>query len=217
MAEEILNAEKSEITLTEADIQSLISWYDNENPRHTPISSKTLTEQDIDFAIQSWRGKNGHPQLPVGDWWQKDCKWYQGPNLAGLDFSHLHLEDKDLDGIILAYANLRGTVFRQSTAIGAWLFRTDLQGADCFKADFSKANFVEANLTGTEFWGAKLCEARFTGAVLERTRLLGADLSGAYFRKSRLNYTEMKSSQLGGAIGEERDKEYKEQRRLILC
>lgn len=208
MNNDIERSEQSFTTLTEVDIQSLITWHDDENPRLTPIGSRCLTNADIDLAVQSWRQANGYPQVPIGDWWQRSGKWLQGPNLAGLDFSGHDLQGKDLDGIILSYANLQGSKLREASLVGAWLFRANLQEADCYKANMSKVNFLEANLTETEFWGAKLCGARFTGAVLERTRLLGADLSGAYFRKSRLNQTEMVASQLGDSIGEEIDRQY---------
>jgi uncharacterized protein YjbI with pentapeptide repeats len=202
------NLDDSAVTLSETDIDSLTTWHENENPHLTPIGFRCLTRKDIELAVHAWRQANGEPQLPVRDFWQRDGKWRQGPNLAGLDFSGRDLRQMDLSGIIFSYANLQAATLRHACMVGGWLWRTNLHRADVRQTDLSGTKFFEADLTEAEFWRANLCGASFRGANMERTRLLGANLDGVYFHRARLNNAEMVASQLGGSIGEERDHNY---------
>jgi uncharacterized protein YjbI with pentapeptide repeats len=198
----------SAVTLSTEEIELLVSWRDERRPYPSPIGRRYLTRQDIQQAVEVWKKANGEPQFPIGDYWQAEGRWRQGPNLAEMDLANRNLANMNLAGIIFTYANLQHANLSRSDLRGAWLWRANLQQAFCGNANLMKANFYEANLTDAEFWKAKLNGASFRGAVLERTRLLDADLSGAYFHRARLNNTEMMASQLGDAIGEELDRNY---------
>ncbi len=59
------------------------------------------------------------------------------------------------------------------------LIEADLTGANLYGADLSKANLYKANLTGANLYGADLSEADLSKANLYGADLIGADLSGA--------------------------------------
>jgi uncharacterized protein YjbI with pentapeptide repeats len=202
------DSDDSTQTLSEADFASLAIWHENDSPHLSPIGFRFLTRKDVELAVERWRQENGEPELPQRDWWQRGEGWRQGPNFAGLDFSGRDLAGMDLSGIILSYANLQEVNLDNARMVGAWLRRTNLERAYIREADLSQARFFEANLTETEFWRTDLSRASFRGTYLVRTRLLEANLDGAYFHRARMDNTEMEASQLGGSIGEERDREY---------
>ncbi|MEU1628725.1 pentapeptide repeat-containing protein [Streptomyces sp. NPDC020096] len=62
---------------------------------------------------------------------------------------------------------------------GPKIHRTDLEGADLFRAELSYACFTNANLCGTNLAGARLVGADLTGASMKGANLTGAILDGA--------------------------------------
>ena len=81
-----------------------------------------------------------------------------------------------LHRVIMAEAQLRGTIL-----IDAFLFRTDLRGADLAGADLTDAMLGMAILTNADLQGADL-----EGAVLRGAYLEGAKLTGAVWTDGRI-------------------------------
>jgi len=67
------------------------------------------------------------------------------------------------------------------------------------KADFSKADFYAAELTGASFRDSILHQAQFRNAVLHDTVFAGADCSGASFKLADLRRANFSSARLDGA------------------
>ena len=134
---------------------------------------------------------------------EKSREFYQmydinlsGAFLRGVNFYYAHLQKKaglsdlekaDLQGVVLACANLQG----------AWLHCTNLRGANLGGANLQKAWLSCANLQGAKLMGetnlqeaflkqTKLQGARLLGTDLRETDLEDAKFQGASFRHVRL-------------------------------
>ena len=102
----------------------------------------------------------------------------------------------DLEGCLLAGADLKGVRLEGCPLRGADLSGADLQGAslegaDLFGADLSGANLTFANLSGANLRGVnldgvRLNKADLRGANLHRASLVESDLSGAKLTKANL-------------------------------
>jgi uncharacterized protein YjbI with pentapeptide repeats len=133
---------------------------------------------------------------------------------ARLDRSDLHQADltgADLEGASLQMADLRG-VRMVCTDIGALLLGGDGDEAKCARArraNFTRAQLMDARLSGIDLQGAIFDEADMTGADLSQglmkgakfngTQLGRAELSGASFHGASFLGAQMQGSNLAGA------------------
>ena len=112
----------------------------------------------------------------------------QRPDLTGVDWSGMALNERDFSHRNLASANLSNTNLQDSflhgtNLQGANLSRANLFRANLFQANLSYANLREANLIGADLSGADLRGADLTGARIRvgsrmTVRLIGANLTG---------------------------------------
>ncbi len=92
-----------------------------------------------------------------------------GCDLAGLDLSGQSLAGADLENANLTGCNLQGCDLRRANLKGAKLVQAKMQQAKIDGADCYKANFSFSNLTGASTSGADFDYARLKGVVgLER-------------------------------------------------
>ena len=129
---------------------------------------------------------------------------FSNRNLRGFNF-----EGADLEGAILARANLfganfKGAILRRTKLEGAILDKANFEGAMLFEANFAGAdlrrtNFKGAILDKADFEGAMLFEANFAGADLRRANFKGAILAGANFERAILVGANFEGTILVGA------------------
>jgi len=139
-------------------------------------------------------------------------------NLACADGRRANLREADLRRADLSGADLQRADLRDSD-----LRRADVTGAALQRARLWNANLRDAKLTGADLRGAYLRGANLRGgflgganlqeAILQDARLEGVDLSTAvvaniHVRGAWLDRTRLRADQLGGAIGEELEKDY---------
>lgn len=107
----------------------------------------------------------------------------------GVVWTRCLLNERDLRGVALKDAVLRGSSF----------IRADLSGADLSGADGRNAKFVSARLETTRFAGADLKESDFTSADMTGADLRNADLSDARFYKTVLRDADLTGARLNDA------------------
>ncbi|MBB3938233.1 pentapeptide repeat-containing protein [Aureimonas phyllosphaerae] len=153
-------------------------------------------------------------------------------------FQGAMLEDARFEAAHLRFARFQTALLDGADFEGADAWGADFSGADADRTIFRKARLDEANLSdvnltysdfagaslkGTKLRGSRLRGANFTGATLggtdfedadlSDTRLIRLDLSSCNLRRARFNGAWMEGcririEQLGGALGEEIDKNY---------
>jgi uncharacterized protein YjbI with pentapeptide repeats len=157
----------------------------------------------------------------------------EGANLAGADLRGAMLEEANLDGASVRFARLQRAVLegarirhadlRGANLEGADLQNADLEGSELEEARLRASKLARANLRTCVLREADLREADLAGADLRDTVLTGANLRNAILRDARLEEagltqceiahifvggaklddTQLRLTQLGGAIGEE--------------
>ena len=90
---------------------------------------------------------------------------------SGAEGKCVDLQNTNLRGEYLEWANLRRANLRRANLQRAYLFRANLEGADLFRVNLFRADLRYANLL----------DANLLDANLQSTDLLGADLKGAKF------------------------------------
>ncbi|MGG6240576.1 pentapeptide repeat-containing protein [Nodosilinea sp. AN01ver1] len=135
----------------------------------------------------------------------------------------------DLTEVSLVAAQLRHTIFRNTSllranlsnsiapyadfsganASSAWFIAADIRngifddtglvGADFTDADLSQASLLEARLRQATLTTAKLTEADLTGADLSEAKLIEADLRTANLSQTNLSYSWLRGANLSGA------------------
>ncbi len=136
---------------------------------------------------------------PVNEEHLKLQYWAGRRSFQGVDLERAYLYNTDLTGANLARANLR----KADLSI-AYLSRADLRGGDLSGADLSDAHLSGANLTGADLSEADLGDsdlqgADLTGANLKGANLIGADLTGANLLQADLTGAKLKGALLKGA------------------
>lgn len=116
---------------------------------------------------------------------------------------------RDLTGVNLSDADLRGAIlekwmFRRADLSGAYL-----TGASIIESDFSRADFRGAQLEGFNARGANLSEAKFGvkaidygpdyPTIVQRTNLTGVDLSFSDLFRARLAEVDLSRVKLDGS------------------
>ena len=105
-----------------------------------------------------------------------------------------HVGVLDLSERRLLYANFSNSTFKCVEMKGA-----QLNGSILARADLGTANLMNANLSGADLSRANLSVANLSGAVLSRADLSGADLSGADLTRTKLHGADLSRAELYGA------------------
>ncbi len=113
----------------------------------------------------------------------------------------LVLRGRNLEGAVLARADLRKADLEGAQLQAAELFNAQLQGASLQGAQLQGASLFAADLQGASlFWaqleGATLDFARLQGAVLVEARLQGASLDNAQLQGASLFETQLQGASL---------------------
>ena len=124
--------------------------------------------------------------------------------LCGANLTNARLSRGALQGADLSDANMVG-----ATLLGANLDRASLERADLSDAAVSFATFSEARMdhallrdcsgTRPEFINAQLSNTNFHGAYIADGRFRNADLKGASFRNAKLGNASFSGARLSGA------------------
>jgi len=201
-----------------------------EHPRHR----LELPERDgmradlsrVDLSSETLQGLVERRAGVPAAWWDA---LYKGAklsfaNLQGANLSFANLQDADLAGANLQGANLFQAKLQRANLIlanlqDASLRQAKLQEARLLGANLQGAYLFDANLQGAYLWvaklqGARLYDAKLQGAHLRLAELQGVDLSRSkmrhcYLSEAWLDRTRLRRDQLGGAVGEERDGDYR--------
>jgi uncharacterized protein YjbI with pentapeptide repeats len=103
-------------------------------------------------------------------------------NLFQADFSYLDLPWRTLNGARLRQADLSLSTMNHSNFSAA-----DLSVANMFGGRFTRASFINTNLSKANMVGVYAGYADFTGANLAGACLSGANLEGAHISQRQLN------------------------------
>lgn len=188
--------------------------------RNAPLQSANLEEanlQDADLAGANLRGAQLGEALLAGamledaDLRQATLRYTQAPqavlensrlcqaDLWGANLEGADLMDSDASGAIFDEANLKGANLAGVNFNGARLRHVDLTGANLAGADLH-----QADLSRTSLDAANLRGARLQGLVLLDCTMSRVHISGAW-----LDQTRLRQGQLGDAIGEEIEGDYR--------
>ena len=102
----------------------------------------------------------------------------------GFNLNNAHLEDRDLKGALLEYADLRSATLSGANLSFANLRSTTLYGAVCFGVDFTGAS-----LNGADLRFAALGRSKFRGADLSHTCFSEAGVTMANFEGAHIDST----------------------------
>jgi hypothetical protein len=179
---------------------------------HLDLSKPTLGKLRSQFEGECpswWNDKANEPDIIEA-------------NLEGALMAFANLQGAYLLGVNLKGAYLTGADLKETVLIDAILQDANLTGADLDQAELTGADLQMADLRGANFVGASLYSASLQDAHLEDTQLQGLDLSstdithisisGVWLEKTRLY-----RDQLGGAIGEELNGNYRDAKRGYLA
>lgn len=112
-------------------------------------------------------------------------------NLQGINLSRANLSEANLQGANLKGGNLHEANLREADLYEADLSEANLSGADLCETDLSQANLREAILS----------ETFFNGANLRGTLISGAYLNDVSFSGASFNDTQLTRVDLGSVIG----------------
>jgi uncharacterized protein YjbI with pentapeptide repeats len=124
-------------------------------------------------------------------------------NLYRADLKDAWLQDLNMCGADVAFANLQGANIEWSNLSGADLWRADLRGANLKRANLSGADLLGANLRGANLSGADLRGAKLRFADLRGVDLQEVDLRLADFTYADLEGADLREANLGEANLEE--------------
>jgi len=122
-----------------------------------------------------------------------------------VNWSNCFKQNKDLQGMNLASANLSHGSFQQSNFSGATLLGANLEYANlsaiiASRANLQSAHLAHAILSSANLNGGNLSRADLRFAVLANADLRGADLSGADLTLAVLNQANIEGAVFDGAI-----------------
>lgn len=100
---------------------------------------------------------------------------------------------------LLPFADLEYGDFQNSAYPNLDLHGANLNGADCWYADFSGVNLAGANLTGVNFKYANLAGADLSGATLVYAKLERANLTGANLAGANLDHADLEGTNFTNA------------------
>ena len=126
-------------------------------------------------------------------------RFLQETNLLATGTDSLIFERVNLQGVVLAKANLRGMNLNRARLRQADLSHCDLRSVNLGGAELRGADLSQANLEEARLWGADLHGANLRGANLRGARLSGADLRRADLGWADLNQAYFWDTDLSGA------------------
>lgn len=129
--------------------------------------------------------------------------------LDGASFSGADLWGADFTGADADYTLFKGTRLDEARLDDVNLTHADFEGASLKKAQLVGSRLRGANFTGVKLDGANLAKADLSETSLVRLNLSTCTLTHARFAGAWLNGTRMRIEQLGGAVGEEIDGDYR--------
>ena len=130
----------------------------------------------------------------------------EGANLTGANLTGANLEYTNLEGANMRVVNLQGAVHIDDANLNNVILRgtnlqgVNLEGVNLFGADLTGANLQEVNLYESKLQKANLTNANLEGANLEKTDFRGANLQDADLTDVNLNNTIFRKANLNGTI-----------------
>jgi len=192
-AADLRDADLQGASLDSANLQGACLW--NSNLQDAYLSGANLQGAHLWYA-----------DLQRSVLWRANL---QGTELLRADLRGAELWHADLQGAQLNYADLQSADLRQANLRGAYLWLADLQGADLRHANLQRAKLICANLQGADLWHADLQRADLRDARLQGVDLSSAKLTHCHFNGAFLDRTRLRREQLGGAVAEELDGDYR--------
>lgn len=92
-------------------------------------------------------------------------------NISRAYLVELFLEDAEMPGVNLNYANLHKAWLVGSNLAGSRMIRADLEAADLRRVNLQDCTLINANLTNADLSGANLARAKLQGANLANAQL----------------------------------------------
>jgi uncharacterized protein YjbI with pentapeptide repeats len=165
-------AGKSDLPLTRADVEQLLSAI--ENTAQLDLHLQNL--QHIDLSYMDLQGAN----LQGADLQGANLR---GINLSGANLQAANLSEADLDGADLSRALLGDTEASRVKLYRAKLSHATLRELDLHGFNLTGLDLRNANLNGTNLRGAVLRGADLQGADLSTAHLNGSELRGAILHR----------------------------------
>lgn len=114
---------------------------------------------------------------------------------------HRFFQGSDLEGVVFAELNMKGSEFPQLNLSRAEFQGASLRGAVFTRCTIGRANFRNADLVGASLTGCSLEGADLRGADLSRADLAESDLSFALLSGASMRGTNLDGTDLTGAVG----------------
>ena len=129
--------------------------------------------------------------------------------LDGASLVEADLWGASMRDVALDRACLKGARLDEAEARGGTFLEADLSGASLRRADFSGASLRGATLRDTVVDGASFERADLAHAILPYVDMTSCNLVHARLAGAWLERTRMRAGQLGGAVGEEVERDYR--------
>lgn len=120
-------------------------------------------------------------------------------NLVGSNLTGAYLRRTNFEGATFFRAELTGITLVEANVARAVFYGADLTRALLIRADLTKANLGQANLSRADLTGAKLVSAALGKAELATAKLVGADLTGANLQGAKIRGANLSLANLSGA------------------
>ncbi len=133
--------------------------------------AERLRETNEKFQTATMGDRNTHVQLKE----LLKKKLEKGQSLKGAN-----LKGADLSGMFLNNADLKDTVFIESTLNDTKCKQTNFTNAKFINAKLSSITFDRANFTGADFSAAKFDRVDFRSCNMSGAQFIGAELSESY-------------------------------------
>ena len=176
------------------------SGLDPDNPPQPSEADKRKEAQILkEIGVDQWGGEP--PQMTR----ESVIKQFEATqdlskmDLSGLDLSDLDFSGGNVQGTILARANLAGSLFDEADLKEAVLTSANLSDARFRQADLTDTDFSMADCARIDLSKATMKDAVFDNARLVHARIVGADAGGASFIEADLTHANVGGADLSGA------------------
>lgn len=144
--------------------------------------------------------------VKVWNAWRREDKWQTRPDLSGLDFSGLEMEEAPLAYTILAGCKFNSVKFQDPNFEGSILHDVEfgdafIEGANFQMADLEQATFNHAHLIASQFHLAKLAKVSFDFADLSFVNFQSCEVVDARFNKATLSEARFLECELVRPVG----------------
>ncbi len=175
---------------------------DGKKPEDEPAEPARVAAQEEGAKLRKV-SKEGLKRILAAHakWQETDGKEGKQANLFGANLEGADLSRTNLQGAILAVANLQRANLFGANLHGANLQEAKLQGASLIRADLQGARLFGANLQGADLQEAKLGEADLGGADLQGADLIKADFEGANLSDADFRNADLSDAKLSKVIG----------------